>query len=327
MVVLLRMSKTVHHYTTALLTLALVTTAVVVFASVVKVQATNAQPESGPAAADFKPIAPNLNLPQPARSYTDLPYCQTNNPQQSLDIFAPAYQPNQPAPVLIFVHGGGWNSSDKRTAFIDYYKPYLLQQGIAVASLNHRLAPGYTFPAQNQDVVCAIDFIYQNANLYGLDSGRLALFGESSGAQLITAVTLQANPNRHRWLASVKAVIPFYGISDFQSLLKDKNYHGNARMYLGRNPQAQALPASVIYQSLKLPPPFLIVHGDQDPVVPVNQSIALYRHLQKYNSHNQLMIIKGAGHGITMKSKPNSAQLRTIVINYLKQQFSTALLK
>ncbi len=318
------MSKRFKYYASATSCLAIAIACV--FGAGLIVEVYSADQHANPdQSAEYQHIIPDLSLPQPARSYTDVPYCNTTNPKQTLDIFTPPTRPGQSLPVLIYVHGGGWSSSSKVNGLIDYYKQDLLDRGIAVVSINHRLAPKDTFPAQNQDVECSIGYMHKQAGRYGLDSRRIALFGESSGAQLITAAALNPTTPTPMWKSSIRAVVSFYGISDFQSLLSDKNYRGNAKMYLGKNPQQQALQASVIYRDINNPPPFLIVHGDNDPVIPVNQSKALYRHIQKFSNRNQLLIIKGGGHGITMKNKPNASQLRTITLDYIQRQFANPL--
>src|SRR5690606_20968314 len=135
-------------------------------------------------------------------------------------------------------------NSSKRNGFIDFYRTYFLQRGMAVVSINHRLAPQFTYPAQDNDLECALSYLHVHAAKYGLDATRIGLFGESSGAQLITSVALASHNNQAEWKSSIRAVVPYYGISDFYSLLHDPRYRGQARLYLGPKPLTVAKQAS-----------------------------------------------------------------------------------
>lgn len=305
---------------TALISLSLLAGAAMVMAG------NYAQPTSEDQAIVYTPIVPEMNTPKPARSYIDVPYCGTSDRHQALDIFMPSYQPNQFAPAIIYVHGGGWTVSDKQNGFLDYYKGEMLARGMAVVSVNHRLTPEYTYPSQNQDIACALDYLYRYAAKYGIDRQRFGLFGESSGAQLITATALDQANNKAPWKKSLRAVIPYYGISDFQLLLNDPNYHGWARRYLAPNPQAVAKQASVTYHPLSNPPDFYIYHGDHDNVIPYSQSVLLHNYLLEQGGWSQLVLVKNGNHGFTMSSTPNVEQLRGLMLSNFQRAFRHSLL-
>ena len=102
--------------------------------------------------------------------------------EQRLDIFRPLT--TQPAlrPVLIYFHGGGWISADKR--IYDGIAANLTRNGFMTFNVNYRLAPAARFPAPLQDAVHAIDWIYHNLERFGGDPSAVVLAGDSAGAQI-----------------------------------------------------------------------------------------------------------------------------------------------
>jgi len=138
----------------------------------------------------------------PADTYTthrDIPYTSVNGVATnllSLDVYAPNPSPPQPAPVLIWIHGGGWAIGDK--SYQMRYKPTLFTQaGYCFVSINYRLSPRpasndparIKFPVHEQDVASAIAWVHDHIKDYGGDPTRIALAGHSAGAQLAALVS------------------------------------------------------------------------------------------------------------------------------------------
>ncbi|MFN3682968.1 MAG: alpha/beta hydrolase [Fimbriimonadaceae bacterium] len=126
------------------------------------------------------------------RTTPDVPYTDTGDPRQRLDIYAP--EKASGAPVVVFFHGGGWRTGDKRQA-IQGKDRVLTEAGFLLVSANYRLAPEHRFPAFVRDAAAAVGWVRRNIARYGGDPKRLFVMGHSAGAHL--AACLGADP---RWL-------------------------------------------------------------------------------------------------------------------------------
>ena len=120
----------------------------------------------------------------------------------SLDLYRPPHAEGR-LPVVIVVHGGGWTDGDKRQ--LPDLNEYLASRGYVVASVDYRLAPRWSFPAPQDDVASAIQYVKDLEHTHGLDPTRIALVGRSVGGQ-IAALTAYANAD-----PSIRGVVSFYG--------------------------------------------------------------------------------------------------------------------
>jgi acetyl esterase/lipase len=114
---------------------------------------------------------------------TNVPYVDGGGPQQQLDLYMPTEKKNMP--LVVFVHGGGWEHGDKAGDSLNPNNLQLLWDGYAMASVNYRLAPAAIWPAQIQDCKAAIRWLKAHAHEYGYDANRIAVMGESAGGQLV----------------------------------------------------------------------------------------------------------------------------------------------
>lgn len=224
--------------------------------------------------------------------YDDIPYCSSTNERQEMDILVPASATDQkPAPVVIYVHGGGWTEGSLRDNIDDYYPPFLIEKGIAFVTVDYRLAPEFTYPAQNDDVQCAYQFLKQNAATYRLDMERVGLFGDSAGGQLAAMQALSSEARD-----SIDGVVMFYGVSDLWYQLTEKNDQF-ALNYLGKRDEALAKSASPRYADLTDAPPFLLIHGTKDALVPHQESLLFRDALTQHRISVTLITLEGAQHG------------------------------
>jgi acetyl esterase/lipase len=126
------------------------------------------------------------NVPFPlGTAHRNLTYCHS----QTLDLYIPRAAATRPLPVAMYVHGGGMTAGDKsdlNPVFLDA----LASAGYAVASVNYRLAPQFKFPAQIEDVTCAIRYLRAKAPRYGLNGSEIFAFGTSVGGQLVALAAL-----------------------------------------------------------------------------------------------------------------------------------------
>lgn len=120
------------------------------------------------------------------------------DPLQTLDLWRPAAA-RAPAPLVLFVHGGGWKRGDKRNATGAEKVEHLLGRGYAVASINYRLIPQATVEQQAADVAAAIAWVRANAVRLGIDPSRIVLMGHSAGAHLVALIGTDPH-----YLAAVK---------------------------------------------------------------------------------------------------------------------------
>lgn len=216
-------------------------------------------------------------------------------------------------PLVVYVQGSGFNEQD--LALNIPQLSVLAHQGYAVATVEHRPASEAPFPGQIDDARAAVQFLTANAARFAIDPARIALWGTSSGGYTVTmlAVTAATSPDLRGhsglpWMAGVRAVVDFFGPVDFLALEHALPPGSAPRFRRGRehllggpaadNPELarQASPLTHLRAAGTLPS-FLIVHGDQDDVVPMEQSLILHRALRAAGHTATFLEVRGAGHG------------------------------
>jgi acetyl esterase/lipase len=244
---------------------------------------------------------------QPNSNTKNIVYAEVGNRKLLLDIYMPS---SAKSPFLIvWVHGGAWHSGTKEAPPLE-----LLSAGYAIASIDFRVSTEAPFPAQVHDIKAAIRFLRGNANKYGYRQDKIIIWGSSSGGHLAALVGTTNNDsymegNEGNYLkesSSVQGIIDFYGPTNFLTILNQSTPHGiNVRapalaILLGKpveQVEELAKKASPVYQVDPSDPPILIVHGEQDIQVPVNQSLELMSVYKKNSLPVQFEVIPGAGHG------------------------------
>lgn len=109
------------------------------------------------------------------------------DPVQQLDFYPPA-SARGPAPLIVFVHGGGWKRGSKDNAAGNWKAPHYTAAGYAYASINYRLVPDATVEQQGADIAAALKFLLTRADKLGIDRSRVVLMGHSAGAHLVALV-------------------------------------------------------------------------------------------------------------------------------------------
>ncbi|MEI7728396.1 MAG: alpha/beta hydrolase [Verrucomicrobiota bacterium] len=268
-----------------------------------------AQPASG---RDERPGA-NARLPQRQQplppgveALRDLEYVPNGHERQKLDLYRP--KDGNKLPLIIWVHGGAWRAGSKDQC------PALpmLRDGYAVASINYRLSQHAIFPAQIEDCKAAIRWLRANAAKYRLDPDRFGAWGSSAGGHLVALIGTSGDVKEFEVgenlsvSSRVQAVCDWFGPTDmvqmskFPSTMKHDAPESPESLLVGGPIQenlAKAAKVNPITYVAKNNPPFLIMHGDKDPLVPLNQSEILEAALKKAGVEVQLHVVIGAGHG------------------------------
>jgi acetyl esterase/lipase len=242
-------------------------------------------------------------------SHRDLPYTKSGHERHTLDLHLPEKSEN-PAPLIIWIHGGGWQGGSKENC--QPLRQDWIQRGYAIASINYRLSSHAIFPAQIEDCKAAIRWLRANASTYHIDPSRFGVWGSSAGGHLAALVGTTGDMKsldvgEHLDQSSrVQAVCDYFGPTDFKAFVTHPGYEKHASptspesLLLGGTVQEKpenATLANPITHVTPDDPPFLIVHGDQDPVVPHQQSELLYESLKTAGPSVHFHTILGAGHG------------------------------
>lgn len=225
-----------------------------------------------------------------------------------MDLYEPAAQVSHPAPAVLYLHGGVWLAGGRAPDnYFQQLQTALNARGFAVASIDYRLGSLYAFPAQIEDPECAVRFLRAHATRYGIDPLRIGAWGASSGGTSADLLAMTGTPDS--WSVGqdqdqssrVQAVVDVSGPTDF--LRMGSAYSGIAglvgnalvRESLFRNADARSTASPVMYVGLD-DPPFLIVHGTNDFVVPPAQAQELAERLQSAGVPVQLIMVEGASH-------------------------------
>jgi acetyl esterase/lipase len=229
-----------------------------------------------------------------------------------MDICYPLAAPKSPSPAIVLIHGGGWTGGDRT----DVMKSMTdcVARGYFCASVGYRFSQVAIFPAQIHDCKCAIRYLRAHAREYNLDADRIGAVGWSAGGHLAALLgtsggvpELEGDGGWPGVDSRVQAVCDYFGPADFPAWAADKNYGSwgkdakNALYKLFGGPIPQKLDlarkASPVTWVSKDDPPFLIIHGTADDIVPYGQSVRLRDELRKAGVPVELITVKDGDHG------------------------------
>lgn len=251
---------------------------------------------------DSSPALPSSGI----RELKDIPYVTGGHERQRLDLYLPS-KGDGPRPLVIWIHGGGWEGGNKNGC----PAKGMLLKGYAVASVGYRLSQHAIYPAQIEDCKAAVRWLRAHAAEYGIDPEEIGVWGASAGGHLAallgtTGETRDFDVGENLDQSSkVQCVIDWFGPTDFLHFgdppkpgldAPDSVVSRLLGGTISENPD-KARRASPLYFVKNTAAPFLIMQGDQDNLVPLQQSEILHAALQKAGVSSQLCVLPGAGHG------------------------------
>lgn len=243
---------------------------------------------------------------QPPKVFKDVVYGTAGDTPLALDLYLPANE--RRPPLVVYLHGGAWMNGDK-----SQYPAFLVEHGFAVASLDFRSTLVAKFPANVHDIKAGIRFLRAKANEYGYRAERIAIMGASSGGHLAALVgvtnrnaELEGTEGEHADHSSdVQAIVSYFGASNLTTILSQSTPPGHEMRapalvkLLGATveeaPEVAKL-ASPVFQVDRGDPPLMLLHGDQDLQMPINQSHELEGAYRKAGLFVDFMVLHGVGH-------------------------------
>lgn len=267
--------------------------------------------------------------------WLDLNYAGDDQVYHNLDIYLPdTNESTHKHKAIVVIYGSAWFGNNMKQAAYNTYGKYLLNSGFAVIAINHRASTDALYPAQINDVKAAIRFVRAHAELYKIDESFIGITGFSSGGHLAslagatngvkevtinsTTVNIEGDIGAYTdYSSSVHAVVDWFGPIDMSLMDKCENPKGNdspEAVLLGGNPSDHldmiALLNPITFLD-EADPPFLVIHGDADNVVPYCQSILFAKALQEKGLLKEFISVSKGQHGpITFNESTFEAMVR-----------------
>jgi acetyl esterase/lipase len=246
-------------------------------------------------------------LPEGVELRSDIPYADSANPRQRLDLLLPKVRKSDQAlPLVAFIHGGAWRSGDKAAGHRQVAR-FAASGEYVAASIGYRLSGEAKWPTQIQDCKAAIAWLKREAPALGVDPERIAVFGSSAGGHLVAMLGVTAGvPGFGDPDLRVAAVVDFFGPSNFLTM---NEHPGRMDHDAPDSPESQLIggPIQAHKERARLATPMayisaddapiLILHGTKDDLVPFPQSVTFHAALQEAGVDATLVPVEGAGHG------------------------------
>ncbi len=278
----------------------------------------------------------------------NITYCNIDGYSEEMNIYTPSAILNNHSaseyPVVMYIHGGGWVYGTKDSNWKGIF-PHLLQKGFIVASINYFMpstpgsVPPFGYPLNVEDAACAVRFLHYSANEYHIDPNHIGLLGDSAGGNLVSLESLSAMNGTFDsigqytgYSSQVQAVVdafgpanltaqPFFGEFNETFLMSYGPQHFDlfADVFGGSN--TNMIDASPVNYVTSQDPPFLILQGENDTLVPMSQSVNLYNDLLNHNDRPQLILVQNAGHEFAQVDpnipiNPNQSTISSDIANF-----------
>jgi acetyl esterase/lipase len=237
-------------------------------------------------------------------------YGRAGGEDLQLDLFVPQDPPG-PLPAVLVLHAGGWAKGSHEGVRVP--ARLLAGKGYVAAAVGYRLAPRHTFPAQIQDVKCAVRWLRANADRYHIDNERIGVLGFSAGGHLALLLGLtqpkdglEGDGGHPEQSSAVRAVVNVSGATDLTRPGWHPAIEGAIADLVGGTRQQvpgalwAASPLAYVHRGA---PPILTIHGTEDKVVPYEQAELLHASLRKTRNVTRLVTIHAGDHGDNWKGK------------------------
>ena len=253
----------------------------------------------------------------------DRAFATTAGTRLALDLYR---APQADAPVVLYVHGGGWRSGDKSDGAVDRLAS-LAAYGVTVASADYRLVPGAAFPDQLHDLKGAVRWLRANGPDLGLPTERIGIWGASAGAYLASLLALTAGQDEFEGTvggngghsSAVQAVVHWFGQSDLLATGSRSDIERRLLPFafeadlLGVTSVTQvperARSVSLLTRVSAAAPPFLIAHGDRAHIVAPSEGKGLHDALSRAGAQTHFLLLGGAGHEGAEFDRPTNLAL------------------
>ena len=242
-----------------------------------------------------------------------------------LHIARPETPPAKPMPVVVYIHGGGWRNGNHRGP---QNLPFAAR-GYFTVNVEYRLSGEAIFPAQIEDCKAAIRWVRANAEAYNVNPDRIGVWGHSAGGHLAALLgtsagveELEGEGGSPDQTSAVQAVVDCFGptdflrMNDFPGRLDHDSPASPESMVIGgpiqENPEQVAVADPITYVDAD-DPPFLILHGENDELVPISQSEILHEALTAAGVESTSVRVKNAGHGFSGNPDPDRREIQEMI--------------
>jgi acetyl esterase/lipase len=256
-----------------------------------------------PVSGSGRPVPAGVKLER------DVVYAKVGERELKLDLYLPATSPGVKLPLVVWIHGGAWRAGTKENAPVASFA----LDGYAAASIGYRYTQEAAFPANVEDCKAAIRWLRANAAKYSIDPDRIGIWGSSAGGHLVAMLgtsgdvkELEGTHGVQGVSSRVQAVVDWYGPTRVTRM----SHHPSRMDHDAPDSPENQLAGFLVQQNAALAErmnpaayatkddaPFLIQHGDADPLVPMEQSEILADALKKAGVKVQMEVLRGAGHG------------------------------
>lgn len=283
-------------------------------------------------------IAPKtLVVPEHIQLDRDLLFDTIDGHELKLDIAYPK-KGKEKLPAIVYIHGGGWEMGDKPTDRTLFFA----ENGFVCVAVQYRLSGVAKFPAAVHDCKTAIRWTRANAEKYGIDSDKIGVIGESAGGHLAALMGtsggdtyLEGGGPHGEYSSSVQAVVDLFGPTDFARMAQAS---GTIDHDAADSPESKFLgkPVREVPELVKKAnpityidaedPPTLMIHGENDNLVPVQQSELLYSALTQAGVRARLVRVKNAGHGFSPSTQgavvsPRLEEIEALEVQWFRDVF------
>jgi acetyl esterase/lipase len=273
-------------------------------------------------------------LPAGVKSQTNIPYVENGSRAQVLDLYLPEQPSAKSLPLIIWIHGGAWMGGSQANPPM----LYLVPRGFSVASIQYRFSSEAIWPAQAYDCKAAIRFLRANAATYNLDPDHFGVGGDSAGGHLAAFVgtsgdvkEMEGDLGNPGVSTRVQAVLDWFGPTDLTLMAQQSGPKSALQHDAPTSPESRLLggpvqekrdlakTANPLTYIDKSDPPFLIMHGDADQLVPHEQSVILAKALIDAGVEVTMKTIPGARHE---DPKFRSAENQRLIEDFFEQKLT-----